>query len=376
MARSTPPRTLLIKIALGIAAAAALAFAPQPAFAQHGGGGHAGGHFGGGGHFAGGGRASGGSAHAAPPLTGAGTHNVVPPHSFARSTYPGTSSGLPPGLAMFAEPSHAGRGPATSTSNANNWNRNVTLGFPPTATGGWSAESFRGGAMSFSGQGHEMWQESPRPATSANPTRPGPAVSMLPPGPPLGVRRRPFPPFAPGFPIYGPGLGFYPFAPFGFGFGAGCGFFGGCGYLGFGSPLCDPLWGWNCFGYAPGMPLYDSVGAAPSGTQDETSNEYGPFSWQNPPAAGNSEVSAAPDTLIYLKDGTSYAITDYWLVGDKLHYVTNYGGENSIDPQQLDFQRTVDENASRGVNFTLRPAPSPPPAAAPAAPGPQPPPQQ
>jgi alkyl sulfatase BDS1-like metallo-beta-lactamase superfamily hydrolase len=40
-----------------------------------------------------------------------------------------------------------------------------------------------------------------------------------------------------------------------------------------------------------------------------------------------------------------------------LHYVTSYGGENSIDANQLDLQRTVNENALRGVTFTLRPAP-------------------
>jgi len=31
--------------------------------------------------------------------------------------------------------------------------------------------------------------------------------------------------------------------------------------------------------------------------------------------------------------------------------------ENVIDLDQIDVQRTVDENAARGVNFTLRPAP-------------------
>jgi hypothetical protein len=41
-----------------------------------------------------------------------------------------------------------------------------------------------------------------------------------------------------------------------------------------------------------------------------------------------------------------------------LHYVTSYGGENMIDESRLDLQRTVNENAARGVDFTLRPEPA------------------
>ena len=49
----------------------------------------------------------------------------------------------------------------------------------------------------------------------------------------------------------------------------------------------------------------------------------------------------------------------------KLHYVTIYGGKSDIDLDRLDVQKTTDQNASRGVTFTLTP-PDP----APAAPGP------
>jgi hypothetical protein len=38
--------------------------------------------------------------------------------------------------------------------------------------------------------------------------------------------------------------------------------------------------------------------------------------------------------------------------------VTSYGGQNAIELNQLDFQRTVDENASRSIELTLRPAPA------------------
>jgi hypothetical protein len=40
----------------------------------------------------------------------------------------------------------------------------------------------------------------------------------------------------------------------------------------------------------------------------------------------------------------------------QLHYVTSYGGENSVDADRVDLQRTVDENAKNGIDFTLRPA--------------------
>jgi len=38
--------------------------------------------------------------------------------------------------------------------------------------------------------------------------------------------------------------------------------------------------------------------------------------------------------------------------------VTDGARENAIDLDQIDVQRTVDENAARGVNFTLKPAPT------------------
>jgi hypothetical protein len=62
--------------------------------------------------------------------------------------------------------------------------------------------------------------------------------------------------------------------------------------------------------------------------------------------------------LLYLKDGSSFAVSDYWLVDGKLHYVTSYGGDNAIDESRVDLQRTVDENSARGVDFTLKPQPA------------------
>ena len=73
-----------------------------------------------------------------------------------------------------------------------------------------------------------------------------------------------------------------------------------------------------------------------------------------PPSAA-APTASADSTVLLLKDGTSFGVTDYWLEGGRLHYVTTYGGANAIDLEALDIQRTVDENAKSGVTFALRP---------------------
>jgi hypothetical protein len=392
MAHSTPSRAPLIEIAVGITAVAFLAIFLQPLFAQRG---AAGGMRSGGGM-----RTSGGShatswspsvarpgapshaarnmgsepspvrarSHSMPGATPAARASSRPPLATPVSVL--SSSRMPAGMATFKEPVGASHGSTASTSAANALNHGVTIGFPPVAGGVWSTGAIRGSAVSLSGQGRKAWHASQRAVTSATPDRLGPAGLMLvAPSPPRGSRPRPFPPriFAPVFLIFGPGFGFFgPFSPFG-PFGTGCGFLGECGFSDFGEPGCNAFWAWDCGAYGDYMPMYYSAGGVGSGAQDGTSMEYGPFAWQSAPLApSNTQAPNSPgdtsatasDTLIYLNDGTSYAVTDYWLAGSKLHYVTSYGGQNSIDLQQLDFQRTVDENASRGVAFTLRPAPA------------------
>ena len=73
---------------------------------------------------------------------------------------------------------------------------------------------------------------------------------------------------------------------------------------------------------------------------------------------GHSIYSSAPqpnsaEAVLWLKDGTAYGLRDYWFAAGKLYYLTNYGGENSIDVDRVDLQKTVDEDALRGVDFTL-----------------------
>ena len=62
---------------------------------------------------------------------------------------------------------------------------------------------------------------------------------------------------------------------------------------------------------------------------------------------------------LYLKDGTIYEVTDYWLVNDQLHFRTAEEGgtklvEHVIDFDQLDLQKTIDVNTDRGFRFVLR----------------------
>jgi hypothetical protein len=70
-----------------------------------------------------------------------------------------------------------------------------------------------------------------------------------------------------------------------------------------------------------------------------------------------SERRSAQLTLLALKTETIYAVTNYWLEGDRLFYVLPSGGEGAFDLSEVDWGRTTQLNAERGVTITLRPAP-------------------
>ena len=249
-------------------------------------------------------------------------------------------------IAQPAQPAgHGGKGIAEFSAAP----PHTTIGFPPTAGNAttFSTTPRHSGPLSFSGQGHEIWQNS-APSAFSSADRNRPSLGMRP-QPPHIIHGQP-PYFYQG--TYFPAFGFYGFSPF-FGFGWG--------------PGCDPYdpWGFGCngFGYGYGYgygsggyypPALD-YGAPPS--SDEGSSEYGPFSWQNPPASDSNSPNgvAAPKSVLYLQDGTNFEVSDYWVSEGKLHYVTNYGGENSVDLGQVDIQRSADANASRGLSFSLSP---------------------
>lgn len=68
-----------------------------------------------------------------------------------------------------------------------------------------------------------------------------------------------------------------------------------------------------------------------------------------------------PVTLLQLRDGSMYGLTEYWVEGDELHYFTTYRGEGSVPIERIDFEKTAKLNAGRGVEFALRPKPTAPP---------------
>jgi len=132
----------------------------------------------------------------------------------------------------------------------------------------------------------------------------------------------------------------------------GHGFCSGFGF-GFGSPLfCDPLFrfgGWFSFlGLTFGFQdEFFSAGAAPqdvvSGASDLSSIR----------TESSTDGVDPPITLLQLKNGWMYGLTDYWVEGDNLHYVTNYGGKNYVPLDLIDLGTTIRLNSERGIEFSL-----------------------
>jgi hypothetical protein len=55
--------------------------------------------------------------------------------------------------------------------------------------------------------------------------------------------------------------------------------------------------------------------------------------------------------LIALKDDTVLAVTDYWMVGNTLHYISRQGKESTVDYSQVDLDFTKRLNGGRGLEF-------------------------
>ena len=62
-------------------------------------------------------------------------------------------------------------------------------------------------------------------------------------------------------------------------------------------------------------------------------------------------------TLIALKGEAIYEATDYWIEGGRLFYVLRSGAERALDLNDVDWDRTVQLNAERGIILTLRARP-------------------
>ena len=185
-----------------------------------------------------------------------------------------------------------------------------------------------------------------------------------------------------GFNRFGFGNRFRFNRPFGFGcFGCGFGIGFGFGWWGPGFGWWDPFWfepwydPWGGVGlngyyaYPPydyGAPDgYDSSSLSYNNSTSGADNSSGAY--ENAPAplsAPSADVTAeatmnhAAALRLYLKNGAAFDVTDYWVADNKLNFVVANGVEFGIELDQLDLQRTVDENAKRGIQFILQPDPN------------------
>jgi len=185
-----------------------------------------------------------------------------------------------------------------------------------------------------------------------------------------------------GFRCFGCGFGFGFGPSFGFGFGWGWGgwwnpwwwdpWWWGPGWAWWGP---TPVWGWA----PPPLPArvsgdfslyYGNPNSAYNAPYNNPSSGHGstdsfdaslntePLGSPNTnPLTGNVAIST-PTILLYLKDGTMLAASDYWIADNKLHYLVSYGGENTVEMNEVDLQRTVDQNGKNGVKFWLKPNPN------------------
>ncbi|MGA9185115.1 MAG: hypothetical protein WA737_08560 [Candidatus Acidiferrales bacterium] len=369
------------------AAASALALAPQGAFAQHGGGGASGG----GGH-AGGGMSRGGGAS-----TSSGGYSGG--HSSGS-----WSGGVNEGSAgSAARGSTSARGGSASNGGGHWWS-GIFGGGHGTAENGPAKTGTTGNSVARTDNlaMHNTWVNPPSRGFAATrmasmnrsdsfaflrtpAANSRSAVRLGHWGPRYQPTYYYVPPFYYGYGGYD-GCGFYWFGPcsgLGFGWGSGYGFGLGFGWAGpYGSGWatgCDPMWGCG-YGYSNydmsgtaggasgGDYTIDAGGQSDSGSgASADAQENSPSSYEAGPGsaeAGNS-ANANPATaaanaqpfVLFMKDGSSYAVTDYWLASGKLHYVTTYRGENTVDLSRLDVQKTVDRNAANGMKFELRSAP-------------------
>ena len=394
-----------------IAAICAIAiFVARPAFAQRGGGGRGGGggHWGGGGHVGGGHWGGGGSSRGGGrgvSWGGSQGHSgiVVVSGSGARGSawirsFPQGGEWGRVGGAALGTPGAAGLVQARFGSERDEFQstaapRHVTIGFPPDR-GTWNRGTSpdRAAPVAFAGQGDTMWRTSPDrgavPGRNERQAQNSPRRGQW--QVHVGERGR-----HDRDDFFGRGFrrrwlfGANGFGSFGYPYhGYGTGLFSDCpDWL---VPDCE----WQAYdaGECNGYAGFDSQSAAIAGggadqiysadqtegaPQADTQQIYGDEAERSAFGdaakqshafeAGNGNQSAGVsaangpqriDTLIYLVDGTNYAVTNYWLAGGDLHYLTSYGADDSVPIGNIDLQRTVDANAAQGVPFTLHPGPS------------------
>ena len=136
--------------------------------------------------------------------------------------------------------------------------------------------------------------------------------------------------------------------------------------LGFNSlwwPTCGPsvgwVWGFDCYP----VPFYGFYGYGYGGYG------YGGYGFENyvvPQTYEYPEYVYGEEERnliwLYLKDGTAFGVTDYWLVDGQMHFSmvedeATKSAEHAIPLDELDLPRTIDVNTRRGFRIVFRDEP-------------------
>lgn len=73
------------------------------------------------------------------------------------------------------------------------------------------------------------------------------------------------------------------------------------------------------------------------------------------PAQPSPSTPAAPPVMIlYRTDGNTLTVSDWWVAGGRLDYVTEAGVNGSMDLSELDLEQTIKQNQTRGHDFFLK----------------------
>jgi hypothetical protein len=75
-------------------------------------------------------------------------------------------------------------------------------------------------------------------------------------------------------------------------------------------------------------------------------------------SASDPRTSSSSLTLIALRNETIWAVTEYWLAGDRLDYILPSGAHESCALNDVDLMRTTQLNSERGKSVTFREAPA------------------
>lgn len=112
------------------------------------------------------------------------------------------------------------------------------------------------------------------------------------------------------------------------------------------SPYYPPYgYGYGCYGCDFGLGFGFGFGFE-FGLFDFGYADWNPLAWRQ----GSVAVT---DMILYFQDGSALEVSDYWVDGDTLHYVTDDLKEAAIAVKDLDLQRTIDSNERLGLKFRL-----------------------